>query len=150
MTRGVEGPRGIPETEWSWHFLQGMVNRMSMSFLKYGAIATAYPKKVNAVESLLLRLKAYLGTEVFLEACSKVMAAPDIRHRRTTGNTEYLMDAANFAMIEFMHPALPDAFYEPTDSDGSTGRVRNEGTVDAERNTEDEKLRARLYSRQGD
>ena len=54
----------------------------------------------DAVRSLLARLDKYAQT----------------------GNTEYLMDAANFAMIEFMHPKHPDAHFEATDSKGSPGR----------------------------
>ena len=33
-----------------------------------------------------------------------------------TGNTEFLADIANFAMIEFMYPSIPGAHYEKTDS----------------------------------
>lgn len=33
-----------------------------------------------------------------------------------TGNTEFLADIANFAMIEFMCPSIPGAHYEKTDS----------------------------------
>ena len=32
-----------------------------------------------------------------------------------TGNTEFLADIANFAMIEFMCPSIPGAHYEKTD-----------------------------------
>lgn len=146
----IKEAAGIPNTEYSETFLQGMVNRMSMSFLKYGAVAEAYPRRVNAIESLFLRLIAYMGREKFLVAAQAAANTADRRHRRTEGNTEYLMDAANFAMIEFMHPRLEGAHFEATDSDGSTGRVRNSGIVDAERNTEDQKYRERLYSRSGD
>jgi len=105
---------GIPETEYSAQFLDGMVNRMAVSFCKYGRVADAYPHKVNALDSLRLRLEKYAET----------------------GNTEYLMDVANFAMIEFMHPKHPGAFFRGTDSDGSPGRVWNHGTVDQRRNVE--------------
>ena len=40
-----------------------------------------------------------------------------------TGNTEFLADVANFAMIEYMYPQLPGAHYTPTDSDKSPGIV---------------------------
>lgn len=146
----IKEAAGIPNTEYSETFLQGMVNRMSMSFLKYGAVAEGYPKKVNAIHSLLLRLRAYLGHEAFNTAMINASMAEDVRHRRTEGNTEYLMDAANFAMIEFMHPSIEGATFEATDSDGSTGRVRNTGIVDAERNTEDQKFKQKMYAREGD
>ena len=33
-----------------------------------------------------------------------------------TGNAEFLVDMANFAMIEFMYPSIAGAKYTPTDS----------------------------------
>lgn len=96
-----------PDTEFSVLFAQGMANRMAVSFHKYGAVADAYPDKVDAVASLRQRLDEYART----------------------GNTEFLIDAANFAMIEFMHPAVEGATFEATDSQASPGRVGTDGTV---------------------
>lgn len=103
-----------PETEFSWAFVQGMANRMAVSFHKYGPVSEGYPAKVSAIDSLLARINAYVET----------------------GNTEYMMDAANFAMIEFMHPSLEDAAFLATDSDGSPGRVSVDGETTYERNEE--------------
>lgn len=100
-------PPSVPDSEYDKSFLQGMLDRMGMSFFKYGRVREAYPSKVNALKSLRLRLEKY----------------------ERTGNTEHLIDAANFAMIEFMYPAHPDAHYNPQDSGGSPGRVWN-GEVD--------------------
>lgn len=36
---------------------------------------------------------------------------------KETGNTEFLADIANFAMIEFMYPQHLKAFYKSTDSE---------------------------------
>ncbi len=94
-------PDGVPQTEFSHKFLQGMLDRMAVSYAKYGAVADAYPSKVDALKSLDVRVEKY----------------------GRTGNTEYLMDAGNFAMIEFMAPRNPDAYYKPTDSKESPGRV---------------------------
>jgi hypothetical protein len=111
------GIRGAPETEFSNFFVQGMANRMAVSYHKYGPVSEAYPEKVDAIESLKTRLKLYLeGGEI-----KGQKIAP--------GNTEYLIDAANFAMIEFMHPKHPKAFFKVTDSDGSPGRVWNDGNI---------------------
>ena len=88
-------------SEVSEFFIDGMRARMVISRYKYGLVADAYPEKVNALESLDLRLKKY----------------------KETGNAEYLIDAANFAMIEFMHPSLAGAFFKGTDADGSPGRI---------------------------
>ena len=87
--------------EVSEFFLDGMRSRMAVSFYKYGPVSNAYPDKVNALDSLRLRLQKYLDT----------------------GNSEFLMDAANFAMIEFMYPSHSDAFFQGTDADQSPGRI---------------------------
>jgi len=90
----------VPTSEFSDEFVQGMYDRMAMSFFKYGPVAKGYPDKVDAIASLKVRLERYAET----------------------GNTEWLMDVANFAMIEFMRPRHPKAHFRGTDSD-STGRV---------------------------
>jgi hypothetical protein len=113
----------IPDTEFSRDFIQGMLNRMAMSWIKYGNVREAYPHRVNALKSLEQRITKYIET----------------------GNTEYLMDVANFAMIEFMHPSVPDAHFTATDSDGSPGRTWNYGTVSAKPNVE-----KFTYTREGD
>lgn len=89
-----------PASEFSEQFVQGMRDRMAVSYYKYGPLVDAYPAKVNALESLRLRLDKYYET----------------------GNTEFLVDAANFAMIEFMRPSHPQAHFRPTESNESPGR----------------------------
>lgn len=37
-----------------------------------------------------------------------------------TGNTEFLIDAANYALLEFHNPLHPNAHYSSTDSNGRT------------------------------
>lgn len=98
---------GVPESEYSEQFLQGMVNRMGVSYYKYGYIKDAYPHDVNALLSMQQRLNKY----------------------QQTGNTEFLIDAANFAMIEFLRPSVEGAFFEATDSDQSPGRTTNRGVA---------------------
>ena len=90
----------IERTEVSEQFIQGMRDRMVVSFYKYGHLAEAYPEKVDAIGSLTERLRRYAAD----------------------GNTEWLMDAANFAMIEFMRPRHPQAHFKGTDDDASPGR----------------------------
>ena len=104
----------VLQTEFSESFVEGMRSRMLVSYHKYGAIQEAYPAKVNALKSLQQRLEMYAST----------------------GNTEYLMDAANFAMIEFMLPAHPGAFFQGTDSDGSPGRIDADGDRTRKRNAD--------------
>lgn len=93
-------PEGVPESEYSRDFHQGMFDRMATSWFKYGNVADAYPNRVDAIASLEKRLEKY----------------------KATGNIEWLLDLANFAMIEFMRPKHPDAHYKPTDSKESPGR----------------------------
>jgi hypothetical protein len=71
---------GVPATEVSKEFLQGMINRMGVSYFKYGEVEKA-KGKVDEIKCLRQRLQKY----------------------EEDGNTEWLMDVANFAMIEFMH-----------------------------------------------
>jgi hypothetical protein len=101
-----------PESEFCPEFVQGMANRMAVSFHKYGRVKRG-AQTMDTLGSLQLRLDTYLRT----------------------GNTEYLMDVANFCMIEFMHPRHPEAHFEATDSKGSPGRVRViNGKIDQGRN----------------
>ncbi len=115
MKRDINLRVASPPTEYSEAFIQGMLNRMAVSFFKYGLVADAFPGKVSALASAAQRVEKYQETK----------------------NTEYLMDAANFLMIEFMHPSLEGAHFAGTDSDGSPGRTTIGGRiVTNERNKE--------------
>jgi hypothetical protein len=89
-----------PATEYSVQFLKGMLDRMYISLHKYGLVKDAPLGVVKPLANVKLRLKEY----------------------RKTGNTEFLMDAANFLMIEFMFPQHPKAHFKATDSHESPGR----------------------------
>ena len=88
-----------PPSEISSEFIQGMADRMAVSFHKYGAVARNYPTPIHAIDTLGERLAQY----------------------EKDGNTEWLIDVANFAMIEFMRPAHELAHFRPTDSHESPG-----------------------------
>lgn len=90
----------VPDTEYSRDFVQGMYDRMAMSFCKYGPVAAAFPEKVDALKTLELKLQAY----------------------RETGNTEWLIDVANYALIEFLRPRHPNAHYRATDNSGDDAK----------------------------
>lgn len=100
--------RRILSTEFSEEFVEAMRRRMVTSFYKYGPVAEGYPDRVAALASMRQRLDKYLET----------------------GNTEFLVDAANFLMIEFMFPSKEGAHYTPGDSDDSPGRTTRKGRVD--------------------
>ena len=122
-------PAGVPETEFCDAFVAGMVSRMALSYFKYGAVADAFPVKVNAIETLKLCLTKY----------------------EASGNGEFLIDAANYAMIEFMRPRHPRAHYTPVDSKESAGRAWHTGHVGQDANTHQrEATRTGGYRRDGD
>lgn len=102
----------ILKTEFSNKFVEGMKNRMIMSYYKYGKVSDAYPHKINALRSLDQRILKY----------------------KETGNLEYLIDAANFAMIEFMYPSQNNAHFIATDDKGSPGRILKLGKITKQNN----------------
>lgn len=93
----------LPPTEFSNDFVAKMQNRMAVSFHKYGPVAEAYPRKIDALKSLRDRLRKY----------------------EETGNTEWLVDAANFAMIEFMHPGHESAHFQVQRDSGGVHRAES-------------------------
>lgn len=86
----------ILQTEYSQRFDEIRKNMMVMSYYKYGPLKDNYGtyKCMDAIKNIELRLQKY----------------------KETGNTEFLADIANFAMIEFMNPSVKGAKYTPTDS----------------------------------
>ena len=87
-------------SEYSDKFDELRQNRAEMSFYKYGTAKDNFGEKlVNALESHDLCIKKYLETK----------------------NTEYLCDAANYLMFEFMYPQVTGAYFKSTDSSGSAG-----------------------------
>ena len=105
----------IVESEFSESFQRRMRQAMSVSYHKYGPVAEAYPHKVDAIASLRKRLHLY----------------------EETGNAEYLVDVANFAMIEFMHPAH-EAYHDKL-TDGGEGRRWHAGGPASERRNNGER-----------
>jgi hypothetical protein len=104
----IKLPTGVPDTEFSQRFTQGMADRMAMSYFKYGPLAKAYPDRVDAIATLKLKLAAY----------------------EASGNTEILQDVANYAMIEFLRPRHLKAHYQATDSSEKHARRVWHGEVD--------------------
>lgn len=89
----------ILKRDFSNEFVTKMKNAILTSHYKYGYMSETYPELAQAYKCIKERLELY----------------------EKTHNTEYLVDIANFAMIEFKHPAFKDAKYTPTDSDQSPG-----------------------------
>lgn len=97
----------ILETEFDMRFVDLMQAAMSLSFYKYGVLAAGVPEKTDSLKSLEKRIAKY----------------------RETGNVEWLVDVANFAMMEFMHPAHPQAHYKPTDGLETPGIFTHVGSA---------------------
>lgn len=98
----------VPASEVSVEFHQGMVNRMAVSHHKYGFLADNVDPNgpIDPIKCALQRIEEY----------------------ERTGNTEFLMDAANFCMIRFIVPRDGD-YFKATDSDGSPGLTTVDGVV---------------------
>ena len=104
-TRDYIAAAGVPLTEFDPEFVVKMASAMMVSYHKYGRVADAYPAKFNAVSDVRTRMGKY----------------------RETGNKHYLVDAANFAMIEAMHPARDGATWGANDAADSPGRNKVDG-----------------------
>src|SRR3990167_11295731 len=85
-------PSEVPE-QFSLPFLQGMLDRMAVSCFKYGPVTPESLEGRDIHATLEWRWEWYLRD----------------------GNREWLMDVANFAMIEFMVPQHPLAHYNDTE-----------------------------------
>ena len=89
----------ILSRSFSESFVSKMKNAIETSHYEYGFASLTYPTLAQAYKCIKERLELY----------------------EKTHNTEYLVDVANFAMLEFMFPAFEDSAYKPTDSDKSPG-----------------------------
>lgn len=97
---------GVPATEFDPTFVVNMMAAMMVSFHKYGRVADAYPLKFDATSDVRARMAKY----------------------RETGNKHYLVDAANFAMIEAMHSGRNGGSQWGTnDAADSPGRTTTSG-----------------------
>ena len=87
--------------EYSTEFDKLRKSRVEVRFYKYGAARDNFGSgRVDAIGSLELCLDKF----------------------KKTGNTEYLLDVANYAMFRYMFP-LPGEYFKTTDSSGSAGTV---------------------------
>lgn len=116
---------GAPATEVDAPFLQKMVDSMALSFFKYGPVAEGYPKNVDALASLMVRLCKYAGIDTVMRALEVASTKCD---HGGDGNRRWLVDVANFAMIEAAHSRHPLAHW-PEHDETSPGRADNAGNV---------------------
>lgn len=95
----IETREQILSRDFSNEFITKMKNAIELSHYKYGWASMTYPELAQAYKCIKERMEYY----------------------EKTHNTEYLVDIANFAMLEYLHPAFSDARYSPTDSKDSPG-----------------------------
>lgn len=92
----------ILANEYSEKFDELRKNRVAVSYHKYGSAKNNFSTgNVNALASMRRCIDKY----------------------EQTRNTEYLCDAANYLMFEFMFPQLEGAYFKATDSKDSAGIV---------------------------
>lgn len=91
----------VLDREYSTKFDKERRHRVEVSYYKYG------PARDNFAGG---RVDAIATAELCIEAFKK------------DGNTEHLVDAANYMMFRFMYP-YPGEYFKPTDSSGSVGTV---------------------------
>lgn len=89
----------ILKRDFSEVFVTKMKNAIEMSHYKYGWANKTYPELAQAYKCIAERLEMYIETH----------------------NKEYLIDVANFAMLEFKYSSFSDAKYKPMDSNQSPG-----------------------------
>lgn len=88
--------------EYSERFDELRKNRVRTSYYKYGSARKNFSTgNVNALETMKLCVEKY----------------------KETGNTEFLVDAGNYLMFEFMYPQHEKAHFRATNSSESTGIV---------------------------
>ena len=83
---------------WSTVFIRAMKARAYHGYHRYGS-AKLHAQLTDMFENAEIRLAKY----------------------KETGNTEMLVDAANFLMFEFMYPKHKQAHFRPLNSDESPG-----------------------------
>ncbi len=90
----------VPMDQIDKPFIQGMLDRMVLGYHNYGHMRRKYSRPDN-IKNVRIRLAKYLKT----------------------GNMEWLMDAANYCMMEFAVPAHVHAHFRSTDSHESPGAI---------------------------
>ena len=90
--------KDLERSQWCLKFLRLMKNRMIMGAFRYGTLDSqkASGKKYDNIASIQRRLKKYLQT----------------------GNDEFLIDAANECMIEYIVGEHPNKHFESVDDGG--------------------------------
>lgn len=108
----------VPEDQIEVPFIQGMINRMCFGFYNYGHARRKHDRPDN-IKNMLIRLIKYVGFTRVQQALAELKS--NFGSEYGSGNIEFLMDEANYAMMEFMVPSHPEAHLRPTESHESPG-----------------------------
>jgi hypothetical protein len=99
----LEWPEGVAgRGSFNKRFLQMMLNRLVVGHIRYGS-----PKRAEGPP------KEYLKR-----------GEAEIREYKGTGNKEYLINAANYMMLEFMEPSHPGAHHNREVGSSTRGSIR--------------------------
>lgn len=90
----------VPKDQIDRGFIQGMINRMCVGYFNYGPMRR-YDVRPNSLKNARIRLRTY----------------------EKTRNTEYLMDASNYCMMEFCVPSLSKTYFKETSKMESPGAI---------------------------
>ena len=93
LDRSMPDLEVLRKTEWSSDFEQCMRNRLIMGSFRYGRFCDANKWTYDILAGIEKKLAAY----------------------RESGNTEHLVDIANYALLEFHHPSHPEAHFQAED-----------------------------------
>ena len=93
-----------PELRDYLEVLQLMTNRLAMSHYKYGNMSDKFPDSANAADGVTKRMAMYAES----------------------GNTENCLDAANYAVIEYLFPSHKKAHFRAQASHESPGEPWHE------------------------
>jgi len=83
----------MQQTEWSVAFERHMRNRLIMGGIRYGLFCDPDKWRSDFLAGMAKKMKSY----------------------RQTGNTEHLVDVANYALLEFVRPQHPGAHWRAED-----------------------------------
>lgn len=86
-------PLEIIDAQLGWDFLYHMANQMSMGYFRYAPLNTQPIGSYDVVAGVKRRMERY----------------------EETGNQEFLVDAANMAMMEFHRPTHPAPHFTSED-----------------------------------
>lgn len=95
----MDSREDILKRDFSEEFVTKMKNAIETSHYKYGWASKTYPELAQGINCIDDRIRAY----------------------KDTHNKDYLVDIANFAMLEYLYPMFEDAHYTPGDYDKSVG-----------------------------